>query len=115
MKMKKWLMLVFVMVCSKPIASAQKGMPLEHPHSVQLPETLAAATTANRVAWTLNEEGKRNIWVAEGPAFTSRRLTSYLQDDGQPLSDLNFSEDGNAIVYVRGEGKNASGQFPNPT
>src|SRR5690242_9905469 len=115
MKMKKWLMLVFAMVCSTPIASAQKGMTLEHLLSVPFPENLTAAKTANRVAWTLDEEGKRNIWVAEGPAFTARRLTSYLQDDGQPLSDLNFSEDGNAIVYVRGEGKNASGQFPNPT
>jgi len=113
--MKKWFVLVLAMVCSALPASAQQSLTLEELLSAPFPENLTAAKTANRIAWTLNQEGKRNIWVAEGPAFTARRLTSYLQDDGEPLSELNFSEDGNTIVYVRGEGKNASGQFPNPT
>jgi dipeptidyl aminopeptidase/acylaminoacyl peptidase len=115
MKMRKWFVLVLAMVCSAFPASAQQSLTLEELLSAPFPENLTAAKTANRIAWTFNQEGKRNIWVAEGPAFTARRLTSYLQDDGEPLSELNFSEDGNTIVYVRGEGKNASGQFPNPT
>jgi len=113
--MKKWFLLVLSIVCSTVPASAQQSVALEQLLSAPFPENLTAAKTANRIAWTFNQEGKRNIWVAEGPAFTARRLTSYLQDDGQPLSELNFSADGNSIVYVRGEGKNASGQFPNPT
>jgi dipeptidyl aminopeptidase/acylaminoacyl peptidase len=115
MKMKKWFLLVAAIVCSILPASAQQSVTLEELLSAPFPENLTAAKTANRIAWTFNQEGKRNIWVAEGPAFTARRLTSYLQDDGQPLSELSFSNDGNSIVYVRGEGKNASGQFPNPT
>src|SRR5258706_10488393 len=113
--MKKWFLLALVIVCSMTPAFAQQSVTLEELLSAPFPENLTAAKTANRIAWTFNQEGKRNIWVAEGPAFTARRLTSYLQDDGQPLSELNFSEDGNTIGYVRGEGKNASGQFPNPT
>jgi dipeptidyl aminopeptidase/acylaminoacyl peptidase len=113
--MTKWFLLVLAIVCSMLPASAQQTVTLEDLLSVPFPENLTAAKTANRIAWTFNQEGKRNIWVAEGPAFTARRLTSYLQDDGQPPSELNFSDDGKAIVYVRGEGKNASGQFPNPT
>jgi dipeptidyl aminopeptidase/acylaminoacyl peptidase len=115
MKMKKWFLLVLAIVCSILPASAQQSVTLEELLSAPFPENLTAAKTANRIAWTFNQEGKRNIWVAEGPAFTARRLTSYLQDDGQPLSELSFSNDGSSIVYVRGEGKNASGQFPNPT
>jgi dipeptidyl aminopeptidase/acylaminoacyl peptidase len=115
MKMKKWFLLVLAMVCLALPASGQQSVILEELLSAPFPENLTAAKTANRIAWTFNQEGKRNIWVAEGPAFAARRLTSYLQDDGQPLSDLTFSADGNTIVYVRGEGKNASGQFPNPT
>jgi dipeptidyl aminopeptidase/acylaminoacyl peptidase len=115
MKMKKCFVVVLVMVCLAPCISAQKSVTLEELLSAPFPENLTAAKTANRVAWTFNQEGKRNIWVAEGPAFSARRLTAYLEDDGQPISELNFSADGNAIVYVRGEGKNASGQFPNPT
>jgi dipeptidyl aminopeptidase/acylaminoacyl peptidase len=115
MKMKKSFLLVLVVVFSSLPASAQQRVTLEELLSAPFPENLTAAKTSNRVAWTFNQEGKRNIWAAEGPAFTARRLTSYLLDDGQPLSELSFSEDGNTIVYVRGEGKNASGQFPNPT
>src|SRR3984893_6088115 len=115
MKMKRWISLVLAMVCFAPCTMAQKSVTLEELMSAPFPENLTAAKTVNRVAWTLNQEGKRNIWVAEGPSFAARRLTSYLEDDGQPLSELSFSEDGNAIVYVRGEGKNTAGQFPNPT
>ena len=112
--MKKGVLLGLAMVCFAPSIWAQ-GVTLEQLMSAPFPENLTAAKRANRVAWTFNQEGKRNIWVAEAPSFAARRLTSYLEDDGQPLSALNFSDDGNTIVYVRGEGKNASGQFPNPT
>jgi dipeptidyl aminopeptidase/acylaminoacyl peptidase len=115
MKMKKGILIGLAMVCLAPGVCAQNGITLEELMSAPFPENLTAARKANRVAWTFNQEGKRNIWVAEAPSFAARRLTPYLEDDGQPLSALDFSDDGNAIVYVRGEGKNASGQFPNPT
>jgi dipeptidyl aminopeptidase/acylaminoacyl peptidase len=113
--MKKLVVLAFAVVCFVPGASAQKSVSLEELLSAPFPENLKAAKKSNRVAWTFNQEGKRNIWVAEGPTFQTRRLTSYLEDDGQPISDVNFSDDANTIVYVRGEGKNAAGQFPSPT
>lgn len=113
--MKKCIWLVLAVACLAPPTRAQRSVALEELMSAPFPENLVAAKSSNRVAWTFNQEGKRNIWVAEGPSFAARRLTSYLEDDGQPLSELSFSDDGNAIVYVRGEGKNASGQFPNPT
>jgi dipeptidyl aminopeptidase/acylaminoacyl peptidase len=113
--MKESVLIWITVVCLAPCAWAQKGVTLEELMSAPFPENVTAAKTANRVAWTFNQEGKRNIWVAEGPSFAAHRLTAYLEDDGQPISDLNFSVDANAIVYVRGEGKNAAGQFPNPT
>ena len=54
------------------------------------------------IAWTFNERGVRNIYVADGPAFEPRRLTPYREDDGQELTQLAFSRDGATIVYVRG-------------
>jgi dipeptidyl aminopeptidase/acylaminoacyl peptidase len=113
--MKRVLLLGIAVAWLAPSAWAQKGVTLEELMSVPFPENLTAAKTADRVAWTFNQEGKRNIWVAEAPSFAARRLTPYLEDDGQPISDVNFSVDANAIVYVRGEGKNTAGQFPNPT
>ncbi len=96
-------------------ANAQKPITLEQVMSVPFPSNLTAARKSNRIAWTLNQEGRRNIWAAEGPAFTARQLTNYNSDDGQELSDLSFSADSNTIAFVRGEGKNSAGQVPNPT
>jgi dipeptidyl aminopeptidase/acylaminoacyl peptidase len=98
-----------------PRANAQKPFTLEQVMSAPFPSNLTAAKKSNRIAWTLDQEGRRNIWVAEGPAFTASQITKYNEDDGQELSDLSFSADSNTIVYVRGEGKNAAGQVPNPT
>src|ERR1700685_2561528 len=96
-------------------AVAQEPFTLEQILRAPFAENLTAARKVNRVAWTLNQEGKRNVWVADGPAFQARRLTSYLEDDGQELSDLSLSDDGATLVYVRGGGKNPAGQYPNPT
>src|SRR5260370_19382524 len=75
----------------------------------------AAAKSSPGVAWVLHEQGKRNIFVAEAPDFKTRRLTSYLEEDGQELSSLQFSSDASTIVYTRGGPKNRAGQSPDPT
>jgi len=96
-------------------AAAQQSFTLEQVLSAPFPANLVASKTGNRIAWTLDQEGRRNIWVAEGPSFAARQLTGYNEDDGGELSDLQFTQDGDALVYVRGAGKNSSGQFANPT
>jgi dipeptidyl aminopeptidase/acylaminoacyl peptidase len=96
-----------------PRARAQ--FTLEQIMSAPFPSDLLAAPSGNRIAWTFDAQGRRNIWTAEAPGFTARQLTPYNSDDGQELSDVRFSTDGATIVYVRGGGKNAAGQYPNPT
>jgi dipeptidyl aminopeptidase/acylaminoacyl peptidase len=114
--MKRHAMLCAVgLLLSMPDANAQKPFTLEQVMSAPFPSNLTAAKKNNRVAWTLNQEGRRNIWVAEGPGFVARQVTKYNEEDGQELSDLSFSADGNMIIYVRGDGKNTAGQVPNPT
>src|SRR5207248_9677415 len=66
------------------------------------PDNLIASPVGSTIAWTFNERGVRNIYAADGPAFTARRLTPYTTDDGQELTNLAFSDDGRTIVYVRG-------------
>ena len=96
-------------------ALAQGSFTLEQIMSAPFHSNLVAAQSGNRIAWTSNEQGKRNIWVAEGPEFAARQLTAYSLDDGGELSDLKFSADGNTLVYVRGEGKDSAGDYANPT
>src|ERR1700676_2881298 len=94
---------------------AQSFFTLEQVMSAPFPANLTASKTGGRLAWTLDQQGRRNIWVAEAPNFYVRQLTKYDTDEGQPLSDLHFSSDGSTLVFVRGEGKNTAGQSPNPT
>ena len=88
---------------------------LEQVMSAPFPTDLVASRRGNRIAWIFDAQGVRNIWVAEGPEFKPRQLTSYTGDDGQELSEISFSADGNTILYVRGGEKNAVGEVPNPT
>jgi dipeptidyl aminopeptidase/acylaminoacyl peptidase len=104
-----------VLVIVAPGTQAQQSFTLEQVLSAPFPSDLTAAKSLPRVAWVLDEQGKRNIFVAEAPDFKARRLTSYLEEDGQELSSLQFSADANTIVYTRGGGKNHAGRSPNPT
>ncbi len=91
---------------------------LEAIKSYPFPDQLTAAGTGSHIAWAFNEEGLRNIYVAEGPDFQARRLTAYLEDDGQALSSVRLSADGKWVVYVRGGdfGSNWNDALPvNPT
>src|SRR3989454_1911947 len=78
------------------------------------PENLVASSVGSTIAWSFNERGVRHVYVAEGPNFATRRVTSYTEDDGQELTQLAFSRDGRTIVYVRGgdHGSNRGGDTP---
>jgi dipeptidyl aminopeptidase/acylaminoacyl peptidase len=106
------LTLMFLVLVSP--ARGQQAFTLEQILSAPFPSDLVAAKSAPRIAWVLDEQGKRNIYVAEAPDFKARRLTSYSEEDGQELSSLQFSGDANTIVFTRGGGKNHAGQSPNP-
>src|SRR5215467_2361722 len=100
--------------------AAAPAFTLDQVLSFPFPDSLVASPTGSRIAWTFNERGARNIYIADGPAFQPRRLTPYTVDDGQELTNLSFARDGRTIVYVRGgdHGANwdADGNVqPNPT
>ena len=50
----------------------------------------------------MNEQGRRNVYLAEGPSFEPKKLTAFKEDDGQEISSLQFTPDGNWLVFVRG-------------
>ncbi|MDQ6663673.1 MAG: prolyl oligopeptidase family serine peptidase, partial [Acidobacteriota bacterium] len=78
------------------------------------PSELHAAPSGGKVAWVLNARGVRNIWIAGSPDFLGRQITAYKEDDGREITELNWSKDGGTLVYVRGDGPNGKGEYPNP-
>ena len=78
------------------------------------PTELCAAATGSKIAWALDEQGKRNVYVAEGPAFKPRKLTHFLKDDGQEITSLSISGDGKWVVFVRGGDHGANWDYGLP-
>ncbi len=101
---RRRLAAIGLVLAACPSAAAAQTSPftLEQVMSAPFATNLAAAATGERLAWTLNERGRRNVWVAEGPQFTARRLTNYLSDDGQELNAVQLSPDGSRVVFMRG-------------
>src|SRR5256714_15527621 len=88
---------------------------LEQLMSSPFPSELIASKRGDKVAWVFYSQGKRNIFVAEGPALAARQLTHHDVEDGQDVAEIVFSPDGNTIAYVRGGNKNQNGEVANPT
>jgi dipeptidyl aminopeptidase/acylaminoacyl peptidase len=84
--------------------------------SLPQPDNLVASPTGSTIAWTFDERGARNIYIAQAPDFAPRRLTSTTEDDGQELTHLSFSRDGRTLVFVRGgdHGASPAADPPNP-
>ncbi|MES1257982.1 MAG: S9 family peptidase, partial [Acidobacteriota bacterium] len=82
--------------------------------SSPFPEDLVASPRGDAVAWVLNANGVRNIWVARAPAFAAAPLTKFTEDDGQEIGDIAWQTDASALFFTRGGGANGRGEFPNP-
>ncbi len=98
------------------VAQQPSAFTIEQVTSYPFPNELATAPSGGRIAWALNEQGRRNIWVADTPDYVPRRLTSYEVDDGQELTSVTLTADGARVIYVRGgdHGSNWDGPSPNP-
>jgi dipeptidyl aminopeptidase/acylaminoacyl peptidase len=74
--------------------------------SAPFTSNLIAAPAKGRFAWVANQQGKRNVWVAEpaaqGGGYTAKQISRYDQDDGQDVGELAFTPDGETLVYTRG-------------
>lgn len=100
---------IFLHICC---ANAQQ-FTMEAVTAYPFPSVLTSASSGSGIAWALNEQGKRNVYVAAGPDFTPRKVTGYTLDDGQEISSLSISSDGKWVVYTRG-GDHGGKESSNP-
>lgn len=86
-----------------PLKSAvSASFTLDQVKSYPFPNELAAASKANCIAWAFNEQGRRNLYVAEAPGFAARKVTNFTTDDAQELTSVQLTPDGSRAIYVRG-------------
>ena len=95
-------MMLFICLLAVYAGTSQEKFQLEAVKAYPFPYELVAATAANTIAWVMNEQGIRNVFVAAGPEFKVKKITQYQEDDGQEISSLQISPDGRWIVYIRG-------------
>ncbi|MFO7767339.1 MAG: prolyl oligopeptidase family serine peptidase [bacterium] len=109
------LLAALLLTLTAPARTAAQGPELDAIFSFHIPTDLVAGPQGGRIAWIGNEEGRRNVWGAEAPEWEPRRLTRYFDDDGQELGALQFTPDGERLLYIRGGSTNRDGDLPNPT
>jgi Tol biopolymer transport system component len=65
---------------------------------------LQAAPVGKRVLWIANQEGRRNIYIAEpgNSEFPLHYLIPNSADDGVDIGEVTWTPDGEKILYVRG-------------
>jgi dipeptidyl aminopeptidase/acylaminoacyl peptidase len=95
--------------------AAGQTFAIEDVLSYAFPNDLVMARDGGRIAWLENAEGRRNVIVADAPAWTPRRITTWSDDDGVELSALNFLADGHRLILTRGHSPNMDGEIANPT
>ncbi|HWN98801.1 MAG TPA: prolyl oligopeptidase family serine peptidase [Blastocatellia bacterium] len=104
---------VFILLSAQAISA--QSFSLEQVLSSPFPSDLIASKSGDKLGWVFDHLGKRNLWVAEAPAFKGRQLTRYDKDDGQEITEPVFSPDGGWVAYVRGGPPNSEKEIPNPT
>ncbi|HLJ77766.1 MAG TPA: hypothetical protein VKT75_10140, partial [Acidobacteriaceae bacterium] len=85
-----------------PLSAQSSGFSLQQVMSAPFCSGLQAAPKGNRILWIADEQGKRNIYVAEPGGSSVHRVTSDNADDGIDVGDITWTPDGENVVYVRG-------------
>jgi dipeptidyl aminopeptidase/acylaminoacyl peptidase len=87
-----------------PTVMRSQSFTLQQVMSAPFNSGLQASPKGTRFLWIANQQGRRNIWLAEaknGP-FAAHRITHYDADDGLEISGVTWMPDGEQVVYVRG-------------
>jgi dipeptidyl aminopeptidase/acylaminoacyl peptidase len=102
MRLHRLLALSLSLACIVP-AQSQQPFSVADALSAPFMNQLTAAPVKNRVAWFVDAEGIRNVWVAS-PTEKAHAVTHYTDDDGQDIDNITWSPDGERVAYTRGTG-----------
>ncbi|MCX7637643.1 MAG: prolyl oligopeptidase family serine peptidase [Cyclobacteriaceae bacterium] len=107
--MKKLFLFLSLLTCA-----GYAQVTIENLLNVPFPTSLTASSDGKRIAWVFNDQGRRNIYIADAPDFVPKKITSYSEDDGQEISAVQFLPDNNRLIFIRGGAPNSASELPNP-
>lgn len=81
---------------------------MEQVLSYPFPVTLVKSGDGLAIAYAINQQGRRSIWVARAPQFVPREVVAFQRDDGQGVGSVQLSRDASYVVYVYGNAENPS-------
>lgn len=111
--MKNFLLLIIFLYFTGFCSVSAQTFTMEQVTKFPFPSGLTASPVGEKIAWAMNEQGKRNVYLAEGPDFSPEKITAFNEDDGQEISSLQFSPDGKFLIFVRG-GDHGGGNASRP-
>ena len=101
---RRWWLFTCVVVLACFGAGAQ-SFTLQQVMSAPFNSQLKASPMGQRIVWVADQEGRRNLWIAEAGSdgsYAARALTHYDADDGIEIGDITWTPDGQSVVFVRG-------------
>jgi dipeptidyl aminopeptidase/acylaminoacyl peptidase len=75
---------------------------------------MIAAADGRTLAYAIDRQGEKSLWVAQAPAYRPKELVAYTQDDGQDVWSVSVSADGSHVVYVYGDPEDPSLSLEKP-
>jgi len=103
MRFPSFAFLIACTAIAQLLSVAQKPFTIADALSAPFMNQLTAAPAKNRIAWFVDDEGKRNVWAAS-PTEKAHSLTHYTHDDGQDIDEITWSPDATRVAYTHGTG-----------
>src|ERR1700739_201689 len=96
--------LIITLSLPMTLSAGAQNFTLEQVLSAPFCSGLQAAPKGGGLLWVANEQGRRNIYVAEpkGSGFSVQAVTHDDADYGIDVGDITWTPDAMHIVYVRG-------------
>ena len=110
--MKRLFFCLALLTClsARPYAQVR----IEDLLSVPFPTSLTASEDGLLIAWVFNNQGVRNIYLADAETLATKALTANTLDNGVEITELVFSPDGKKILFTEGNPSNGQGEAANP-